>query len=94
LKLRELKSHYRLLGACTSCHLVGSDLEHSAIEIKDLKHKLTHSSRYNVLSLLCKTCGSLKGKLFYAIKENTELQQEVAYLTARLEKTCFEQEND
>jgi 5-methylcytosine-specific restriction endonuclease McrA len=94
LKLRELKSHYRLLGACTSCHLVGSDLEHSVIEIKDLKHKLTHSSRYNVLSPLCKTCDSLKGKLFYAIKENTELQQEVAHLTARLEKTCFEQEND
>jgi hypothetical protein len=32
-------------------------------------------------------CGSLKGKLFHATKENTELKQEVAYLTARLEKT-------
>jgi hypothetical protein len=32
---------------------------------------------------------SLKGKLFHAIKENTELQQEVAYLTARLEKTVL-----
>jgi predicted nuclease with TOPRIM domain len=32
-------------------------------------------------------CGSLKGKLFYATKENTELKQEVAYLTTRLEKT-------
>jgi hypothetical protein len=29
---------------------------------------------------------SLNGKLFHAIKENNELQQEVAYLTARLEK--------
>jgi hypothetical protein len=29
---------------------------------------------------------SLKGKLFHATKENTKFQQEVAYLTARLEK--------
>jgi hypothetical protein len=32
---------------------------------------------------------SLKSKLFHAIKENTELQQEVAYLTARLQKTIL-----
>jgi predicted nuclease with TOPRIM domain len=31
-------------------------------------------------------CGSLKGKLFYATKENTELKQEVAYLTSHLER--------
>jgi predicted nuclease with TOPRIM domain len=34
-------------------------------------------------------CGSLKGKLFNATKENTKLKQEVAYLTARLEKTIL-----
>jgi hypothetical protein len=34
-------------------------------------------------------CSSLKGKLFYATKENTEMKQEVAYLTARLEKTVL-----
>jgi hypothetical protein len=51
-----------------------SDLEVAAIEIKDLKHKLDHSSRYTILSPLCKACASLKGKLFYATKENTELQ--------------------
>jgi hypothetical protein len=45
-----------------------------AVEIKDLKHKLEHPSRYSVLSPLCELCGSLKGKLFYAIKENTELK--------------------
>jgi hypothetical protein len=33
--------------------------------------------------------GSLKGKLFHATKENIELQQKVAYLTARLEKTIL-----
>jgi hypothetical protein len=32
-------------------------------------------------------CGSLKGKLFHAIKENTELKHDVAYLTSRLERT-------
>jgi hypothetical protein len=32
---------------------------------------------------------SHKGKLFHATKENTELQQEVAYLTAHLEKTAL-----
>jgi predicted nuclease with TOPRIM domain len=34
-------------------------------------------------------CLSLKGKLLHATKENTELQQEVAYLTAHLEKTAL-----
>jgi hypothetical protein len=32
-------------------------------------------------------CGSLKGKLFHATKENTEPKQEVAYLTSHLERT-------
>jgi hypothetical protein len=44
LELRELKAHSLLLDACTSCPLLRSDLETSAIEIKDLKHKLDHSS--------------------------------------------------
>jgi hypothetical protein len=67
-----------LLGAFTSCPLLISNLEASTIKIKDLKYKLDHSSRYSVLSPPCETCGSLKGKLFHAIKENTELKQEVA----------------
>jgi hypothetical protein len=67
--------------------LLISDLEASAIEIKDLKHKLEHPSCYNVLSPPYGLCGSLKGKLFHSTKENTELKQEVAYLTAHLEKT-------
>jgi hypothetical protein len=32
-------------------------------------------------------CGSFKGKLFHATKENTKLKQEIAYLTSRLERT-------
>jgi predicted nuclease with TOPRIM domain len=64
-------------------------LEALAIEIKDFKHKLDHSSHYTILSPLCEVCAALKGKLFHATKENTELQQEVAYLTARLERTVL-----
>jgi hypothetical protein len=48
LELRELKARFTLLGACTSCLLVRSDLEATIIEIKGLKHKLDHSSRYTV----------------------------------------------
>jgi hypothetical protein len=61
LELRELRAHSSLLGACTSCPLLRCDLEASAVEIKDLKHKLEHSSRYSVLSPPCDACGSLKG---------------------------------
>jgi hypothetical protein len=74
LELRELKTHFTLLGACTSCPMLRSDLEAAAVEIKDLKHKFDHSSCYTILSLPCEACVSLKGKLLYATKENTELQ--------------------
>jgi hypothetical protein len=50
LKLRELKACSTLLGACTSCPLLRSDLEAAAVEVKDFKHKLDHSSRYTILS--------------------------------------------
>jgi hypothetical protein len=89
LELKELKAHFRLRGASTSCSAFRSDLEASTIEIKDLKHRLDHASRYIVLSPPCELYGFLKGKLLHATKENTELQQEVAYLTARLEKTIL-----
>jgi Fe-S cluster biogenesis protein NfuA len=50
LELREVKAHSILLGACTTCPLLRSDLEASAIEIKDLNHKVDHSSHYTILS--------------------------------------------
>jgi hypothetical protein len=74
LELRELKTRSTLLGACTSCPILRSDLEDAAIEIKHLKHKIDHSSRYTVLSPPCEACVSLKDKLLHATKENTELQ--------------------
>jgi hypothetical protein len=89
LELRELKTRSTLLVAYTSCLLLRFDLEAAAIEIKDLKYKLDHPSCYTILSPPCEACVSFKGKLFHATKENIELQQEVAYLTKRLEKTIL-----
>jgi hypothetical protein len=89
LEPRELKAHSTLFGACTSCPVLRSDLEAVVIEINDLKYKLDHSSRYTVLSPPCEACVSPKGKFLHATKENIELKQEVAYLTARLEKTAL-----
>jgi hypothetical protein len=73
LELRELKGRSTMLDACTTCPLIRSDLEALTVEIKDLKYKLDHSSRYTILSHPCEACVSLKGKLFHATKENTEL---------------------
>jgi hypothetical protein len=87
LELREIKARSLLLSACTSCPWLKSNLEACAIEIKELKHKLDHSSCYSVLTPPCEMCGSLKKKLFQATKENTELEQKVAYLTSHLERT-------
>jgi hypothetical protein len=74
LELRVIKARSKLLGACTGCPLLGFDLEACAIEIKDLNHQIAHSSRYSFLSPPCDACGSLKGKLFHATKEKTELK--------------------
>jgi hypothetical protein len=87
LELKELKARSLFLGACTTCPFLKSDLKACAIVTKDLKHQIAHSSRYNVLSPPCDAYGSLKGMLFHATKENTELKKEVAYLTSRLERT-------
>jgi hypothetical protein len=54
--------------------MLKSDLEACSIEIKELKQRLDHSSRYKVFSPPCKVCGTLTGKLLYATKENSELK--------------------
>jgi hypothetical protein len=89
LELRELKARSIFFGACTSCPMLRSDLEAAAVQIKDFKHKLDHSSSYTILSPPFEACVSLKGKLFHATKENTKLQQKVAYLIPRVEKTVL-----
>jgi hypothetical protein len=87
LELKELKARSLLLGACTSCHMLKSNLEACSIEIKEHKRRLDHSSRYKVFSPPCEVCGSLKGKLLHATKGNSKLKQEVSYLSTRLERT-------
>jgi hypothetical protein len=74
LELKELKARSLLLGACTSCPMLKSDLEACSIEIKELKHKNDHSSRYRVFSPPCEMCGSFNCKLFHPTKENTEIK--------------------
>jgi hypothetical protein len=70
LELRELKACSLLLGACTSCYLRQSDLEASTIEIKDLKPKLDHSSRYSDLSPRVR-CVALSRIRFYMLPKRT-----------------------
>jgi hypothetical protein len=71
-ELRELKARSTLLGGCTSCLLLRSDLEAAAVEIKDLKHKLDHSSHYTILFPPCEACVSLKGKRVFQPKERNK----------------------
>jgi hypothetical protein len=49
LKLREFKTYFTLLGACTTYPLLIPDLKASTVEIKDLKHKLDHSCNTHFL---------------------------------------------
>jgi hypothetical protein len=62
LELRELKACSTQLSACITCPLLRYDLEAAAVETKDLKHKLDHSSRYTIA--LYTSCSSYSGLLF------------------------------
>jgi hypothetical protein len=57
------------------------------LRLENLRKDIDHSSHYKVLSPPCDVCGTLKGKLLHATKENSELKQEVAYLSLCLERT-------
>jgi hypothetical protein len=87
LELKEIKARSTLLGTCTSCLMLKSELEACSIKINELKQKLDHSSCYKVFLPPCEVCGTLKGKLLHATKEKSELKQEVAYLSSCLERT-------
>jgi hypothetical protein len=87
LELKELKARSLLLSACASYPMLKSDLEACSFEIKELKQILDHSSCCKVFSPPCEVCGTLKGRLLHATKENSELKQEVAYLSSRSERT-------
>jgi predicted nuclease with TOPRIM domain len=57
------------------------------LRLKNLRKDLIILLSIRFFSLPCEVCGTLKGKLLHATKENFELKQEVAYLSSRLERT-------
>jgi hypothetical protein len=86
LELKELKARSLLLCACTSCPMLKYDLEACSIKIKEFKQRFDRSSCYKVFSPHCEVCDTLKDKLLNAIKENSELKPEIAYLSSCLER--------
>jgi hypothetical protein len=84
LELKELKSHSLLLGTCLECPKLKLELDAHSLKVKELEMR---SQGVSFTSPPCEVCGTLKGKLFHAIKDNTELKQEVTYLTSHLERT-------
>jgi hypothetical protein len=87
LELKELKARSLLLGACLECPKLKLELDAHSLKLKEPETKLLEKPRVSVTSPPCEVCGTLKGKLFHATKENTKLKQEVAYLTSHLERT-------
>jgi hypothetical protein len=87
LKFKELKAHSLMLRACLKCPKLKLELDARSLKVKELEIKLLEKPRVSVTSPPCEVCGTLKGKLFHATKENFELKQEVTYLSARLERT-------
>jgi hypothetical protein len=86
LELKELKGRSFLLGACLQYPKLKLELDTRSLKVKELETKLLEKPRVLVTSPLCEVCDTLKGKLFHATKENTELKQGVAYLTSHLER--------
>jgi hypothetical protein len=70
---------------------VASLLDGARLELRELKARSRLLGVYTSYSMLRSDWRLVlfKGKLFHATKENTELKQEVVYLTARLEKTIL-----
>jgi hypothetical protein len=87
LELKELNARSLLLGACFECPKLKLELDARSLKVKTHETKLLEKPCVLVTSPPCEVCGTLKGKLFHATKENTELKQEVAYLTSHLERT-------
>jgi hypothetical protein len=87
LELKELKARSLLLGACLEYPKLKLELDARSLKVKELETKLLEKPRVSVTSPPCEVCGTLKGKIFHATKENSELKQEVAYLSRRLERT-------
>jgi hypothetical protein len=87
LELKELKARSLLLGACLKYPKLKLELDARSLKVEELETKLLEKPSVSVTSPPCEVCGTLKGKFFHAIKKNTELKQEVAYLMSCLERT-------
>jgi hypothetical protein len=87
LELKELKACSMLLGACLECSKLKLEFDARFLKVKELETKLLEKPRVSVTSPTCEVCGTLKGKFLHATKENSELKEEVAYLSARHERT-------
>jgi hypothetical protein len=74
LELKELKAHSLLLDACLECPKFKLELDIRSLKVKELEINLLKKPRVSVTSPPCEVCGTLKGKLFHATKENTELK--------------------
>jgi hypothetical protein len=74
LELKELKARSLLLGASLECTKLKLDLDTHSLKVKELETKFLEKPRVSVTSPPCEVCGTLKGKLFHATKENTELK--------------------
>jgi hypothetical protein len=74
LELKELKGRSLLLGACLECPKLKLELGARSLKVKELETKLLEKPRVLVTSPPCEVCGTLKGKLFHATKENSELK--------------------
>jgi hypothetical protein len=75
------------LGACLKCLKLKLNLNAHSLKVKELETKLLEKPHVLITSPPYEVCGTLKGKLFHATKENTKLKQEVAYFTSCPEKT-------
>jgi hypothetical protein len=80
LKLKELKACSLLLGACLECSKLKLQLDAHSLKVKELETKFLEKPRVSFTSPPCEVCGTLKGKLLHATKENSELKQEVSCL--------------
>jgi hypothetical protein len=66
-----------LLGACLECPKLKLELDTHYLKVKELETKLLEKPCVSDTSPHCEVCGTLKGKLFHATKQNTELKQAI-----------------
>jgi hypothetical protein len=74
LELKELKACSLLSGACLECPRLKLELDVHSLKVKEFETRLLEKPHVSVTSPPCEVCGTLKGKLLHAIKENSEMK--------------------